>query len=328
MVAATSTSGAPPSIPCHHRWNDETPWPGSDCGVGEGDPNELAQPATDRFEHPVELSIDHATPSPARHRRRWPRTVTQAVPPNLAPCPDGARPTSERRAPRSPARRWAGASSPSSARRRLRVSLAEAGRLRRRVGRPRRPRRAGWVAIVVVAVWNLVALVPVVMVSLPGATLQGGVRQHNGGHRGGQQRAGRARPSASASTGPCSTRGASPRTEYTLGTLVSGVWNNFVKLGLPVIALVLLAATGDLRGSFVLGAAIVGVVVMARHDRRVRAAAAQRPPGPGHRRARAGRIASGGRAVDRTSAPGGHGVTAPSISATARSTSSAGAGRP
>ena len=50
--------------------------------------------------------------------------------------------------------------------------------------------------------------------------------------------------------------------EYTLATLVSGVWNNFVKLGLPVIALVLLALTGDLRGSFV-PAAIVGVAVMA-----------------------------------------------------------------
>ncbi len=49
--------------------------------------------------------------------------------------------------------------------------------------------------------------------------------------------------------------------EYTLATLVSGFWNNFVKLGLPVIALLLLALSGDLRASFV-PAAIIGIVVL------------------------------------------------------------------
>jgi putative heme transporter len=43
--------------------------------------------------------------------------------------------------------------------------------------------------------------------------------------------------------------------------LVVGVWSNFVKLGLPVIALCLLAATGEVRGGLV-GAAVVGVIVL------------------------------------------------------------------
>ena len=50
-------------------------------------------------------------------------------------------------------------------------------------------------------------------------------------------------------------------------TLVSGVWNNFVKLGLPVVALALLAATGHVGGGLVVAAAagvglLVGAVVV------------------------------------------------------------------
>ena len=53
----------------------------------------------------------------------------------------------------------------------------------------------------------------------------------------------------------------------TLGILVSGVWNVLLKLGLPIVALVLLAAGGDVRGGLVIAAAIgfvalVGAVVV------------------------------------------------------------------
>ena len=48
----------------------------------------------------------------------------------------------------------------------------------------------------------------------------------------------------------------------TLSIVVSGFWNIFVKLGLPVIALALLAFEGDLQGGFIIVAAIgVGVLV-------------------------------------------------------------------
>ncbi len=43
--------------------------------------------------------------------------------------------------------------------------------------------------------------------------------------------------------------------------VVSGIWNNFVKLGLPVVALALLAVTGESSGRLVAGAGI-GVVVL------------------------------------------------------------------
>ena len=49
----------------------------------------------------------------------------------------------------------------------------------------------------------------------------------------------------------------------TLGILVSGVWNVLLKLGLPVIALVLLAATGDVRGGLMVAAALGFVALVA-----------------------------------------------------------------
>lgn len=48
----------------------------------------------------------------------------------------------------------------------------------------------------------------------------------------------------------------------TLGILVSGVWNVLLKLGLPVVALVLLAVSGTVRGGLV-AAAAVGFVALA-----------------------------------------------------------------
>jgi uncharacterized membrane protein YbhN (UPF0104 family) len=50
--------------------------------------------------------------------------------------------------------------------------------------------------------------------------------------------------------------------EFALATVVSGVWNNFAKLGFPVIALALLAITGDANAGFVT-AGLLGVGVLA-----------------------------------------------------------------
>ena len=118
----------------------------------------------------------------------------------------------------------------------------------------------GWAALATAAAWNLVALVPLLMVSLPGLRFWPGFVNMTAG-------------TAVANTVPAGgaigigvnwavyDSWGFPPQEYTLASLLSGLWNNFVKLGLPVVALLLLATTGDLRGSYV-PAAVVGVGMM------------------------------------------------------------------
>ena len=50
--------------------------------------------------------------------------------------------------------------------------------------------------------------------------------------------------------------------EIALSALVSGVWNNFVKLGMPVLAVAMLALTGDVTGTRVLAAG-AGLIALA-----------------------------------------------------------------
>ena len=64
----------------------------------------------------------------------------------------------------------------------------------------------------------------------------------------------------------------------TLAILVSGIWNVFLKLGLPIIALVLLVAEGRATGGLV-GAAIFGLAVLVVAVLRAHPGAAQRPAG-------------------------------------------------
>jgi uncharacterized membrane protein YbhN (UPF0104 family) len=119
---------------------------------------------------------------------------------------------------------------------------------------------ASWTALAIVGIWNVFALTPLVVVSLPGVRFREAFVDLTAG-------------TAVANTVPAGSAigiginwaifdswGFTPA-EYTLSTLVSGFWNNFVKLGLPVVALALLAASGDVRGSFV-PAAIVGIIVL------------------------------------------------------------------
>jgi uncharacterized membrane protein YbhN (UPF0104 family) len=119
----------------------------------------------------------------------------------------------------------------------------------------------GWAALVLVAAWNLVALVPLVMVSLPGLRFTEAFVNMTAGTAVANTVPGGSAIGVGINWAMYDSWGFMPA-EYTLATLVSGVWNNFVKLGLPVIALVLLALSGDLRRSFV-PAAIVGVAAMA-----------------------------------------------------------------
>jgi putative heme transporter len=50
------------------------------------------------------------------------------------------------------------------------------------------------------------------------------------------------------------------RSDIALSLLVQGIWNNFIKLGMPIVALGLLVATGDAAGELA-PAAVVGVAV-------------------------------------------------------------------
>lgn len=72
--------------------------------------------------------------------------------------------------------------------------------------------------------------------------------------------------------------------EIALSALVSGIWNNFAKLGFPVAALALLALSGDLTptrvtaaviGIAVLVAAVVGFGLVLKSDRLARAIGAR-----------------------------------------------------
>ena len=51
------------------------------------------------------------------------------------------------------------------------------------------------------------------------------------------------------------------KADITISLMITGLWNTFVKLAMPVVALVLLAIAGDAGGGF-LAASVVGVVVL------------------------------------------------------------------
>jgi uncharacterized membrane protein YbhN (UPF0104 family) len=112
-----------------------------------------------------------------------------------------------------------------------------------------------------VALWNLVSYQPSLMASLPGLTFA------------------QATISSQASTAAANTIPAGGafgigftvamyrswgfgRRPVTLALLVSGIWNNFAKLSLPVVALALVVASGQPDGG-VVAASVVGVVTLA-----------------------------------------------------------------
>jgi uncharacterized membrane protein YbhN (UPF0104 family) len=117
------------------------------------------------------------------------------------------------------------------------------------------------VALAVVGVASLFALVPVVMTSLPGTRFWEAFVDLTAGTTAANTVPGGSAIGIGINWAIFDSWGFTPQ-EYTLATLVSGAWNNFVKLSLPVISLVLLALDGDLRSSFI-PAAIVGIAVMA-----------------------------------------------------------------
>jgi putative heme transporter len=114
--------------------------------------------------------------------------------------------------------------------------------------------------LLVAAVWNLVSYMLPQLAALPGLSLgQAALESHASTAVGNLLPAGQAvglgvtyrfYTSYGFGGGP-----------ITLSLLVQGVWNNFVKLGMPVVALGLLVAAGDGAGGLAT-AAVVGLVVL------------------------------------------------------------------
>ena len=98
--------------------------------------------------------------------------------------------------------------------------------------------------LVLVSIWNLVTYLFVVLPALPGLTWGQGVVVTQS-----TTAASNVLPAGAAvgigMTYAMYSSWGFPRSQSTLAILVSGVWNTFLKLGLPILALVLLALQGD-----------------------------------------------------------------------------------
>jgi uncharacterized membrane protein YbhN (UPF0104 family) len=115
--------------------------------------------------------------------------------------------------------------------------------------------------LIAVAVINLVTYWPVMVASMPGLTL-------------GQAAVNNQTTTSVANTLPGGGAIAVPlsyamyrswgftNSQIALTTLVTGIWNTFIKLGLPVVALALLAIQGQAGGALLLGA-LVGLAFLA-----------------------------------------------------------------
>jgi uncharacterized protein (TIRG00374 family) len=113
--------------------------------------------------------------------------------------------------------------------------------------------------LVVAAVWNLVSYMLPQLVAMPGLSLRQAVMESHASTAVGNL----------VPVGQAVGLGVTYRfyTSYgfgggpiTLSLLVQGVWNNFVKLGMPIVALGLLVLSGDAAGELA-PAAVIGLVV-------------------------------------------------------------------
>jgi uncharacterized membrane protein YbhN (UPF0104 family) len=114
-------------------------------------------------------------------------------------------------------------------------------------------------SLLAAAVWNLCSYLLPQLAALPGLTLrQAALESHASTAVGNLLPAGQAVGLGVTWRFYRSYRFAPPG--ITLSLLVQGVWNNFVKLGMPIVALGLLVVTGDAAGALA-PAAAVGVLV-------------------------------------------------------------------
>lgn len=108
-----------------------------------------------------------------------------------------------------------------------------------------------------VALWNLATYWLVMMASLPGSNVWQTMKVNQASTAVANTLPGGGALGVGVMYSMYSGYGFSPG-PVTLSFLVSGIWNNFVKLGMPVVALALLAVSGD-AGSTLLVASLAGL---------------------------------------------------------------------
>jgi putative heme transporter len=120
-----------------------------------------------------------------------------------------------------------------------------------------------WIELATVAaasLWNLVTYWFVMVASLPGSNVWQAMKVNATSTAVSNSLPGGGAIGIAVTYGMYSQYGIS-KPDITLSIVVTGIWNNFVKLGMPVFALALLAVQGDASGSLVL-AAMIGVLAL------------------------------------------------------------------
>jgi putative heme transporter len=121
-----------------------------------------------------------------------------------------------------------------------------------------------WIEIttlVLVALWNLATYWFVIVASLPGSNMWQAMKVNATSTAVSNTLPGGGAIGIAVTYGMFSQYGFT-KSDITLSIVVTGVWNNFVKLGMPVIALALLALSGDASGGLIT-AAVIGVLALA-----------------------------------------------------------------
>jgi uncharacterized protein (TIRG00374 family) len=111
-----------------------------------------------------------------------------------------------------------------------------------------------------VALWNLVTYWFVIVASLPGSNVWQAMKVNQASTAVANTLPGGGAIGLGVTYGMFANYGFS-RSEISLSVLVSGIWNNFVKLGMPIVALAALAISGDATPGLIT-AAIIGVLVL------------------------------------------------------------------
>src|SRR4051812_13455341 len=115
-------------------------------------------------------------------------------------------------------------------------------------------------SLVAAAAWNIVTYWFVMMSSLPGSNIWQTMKINQASTAVANTLPGGGAIGIAVTFGMYSGYGFSNE-KISLSVLLSGIWNNFVKLGMPIVALALLAIQGNV-GSSLLVAAVVGVLVL------------------------------------------------------------------
>ena len=114
--------------------------------------------------------------------------------------------------------------------------------------------------LLIAALWNIATYWLVLMASLPGSNVWQTMKVNQASTAVANTIPGGGALGVGVTFNMYASYGFSPG-EIGLSVLVSGIWNNFMKLGMPVVALALLAIQGNVSGSLAI-AGVVGIVTL------------------------------------------------------------------